>query len=90
MDQILYSDFVAALHEYIRHRLRDTESAPEYIQEALRIVDARNMIFQNIGNQSTSEVDRIYALRDLLRVDTDTLETVVNTRKLESIAREIF
>lgn len=83
-------EFIDALERYIKNALRESTESAEYTHEALEIVDARNHLFRSADQRGTDEEHNIYALRDLLHVDTDTLETQVNRAKLKSIARNYF
>ena len=83
-------DFVDALESYIKMTLRESLEPAEYTHEALEIVDARNHLFRSAGEHPTDEEANIYALRDLLHVDVDTLETQVNRARLRAVARNYF
>ncbi len=83
-------EFVNALDSYIRAELRRSMQPADYNNEALRIVDARNHLFTNVGVHATDEEEDIYALRELCCVDEDTLELVPNRMKLRAIARSYF
>lgn len=81
-------DFVEALARYVDDALRHAAGGGDYISGAVQIVDARNHLFREAGNRSTDEEAGIYALRDLCRVDEDTLDTVPNRQRFAAIARE--
>nr|WP_311490648.1 hypothetical protein [uncultured Alloprevotella sp.] len=83
-------DFIDALESYINTALRESLEPAEYTHEALEIVDARNHLFRSAGERTTDEEANIYALRDLLHIDVDTLETQVNRARLRAVARNYF
>lgn len=82
------NDFVEALENFINAELRQGTEPAEYNKEAVQIIDARNHLFSNVGKKGTDEATRIYALRDLCRIDEDSLETVPDRNRLFSIARD--
>lgn len=83
-------DFVDALERYINLQLSTSHEPADYNSEAIRIVDARNHLFTNVGREVTDEELNIYAIRDLCHVDDNTLDTVPNRMKLQAIARNYF
>lgn len=84
------ADFVDALENYVKAELRVSGEPADYNTDAIRIVDARNHLFSNVGRQQTDQELGIYAIRDLCRVDENTLETVPDRMRFQSIAREYF
>lgn len=82
-------DFINALDSYVQAELRSTVEPAEYSNESVEIVDARNHLFRNAGRAGTDEEQSIYALRDLCRVDEETMETVPNRQRLAAIAKEL-
>lgn len=84
------TDFVDALESYVKAELRVSGEPADYNTDAIRIVDARNHLFSNVGRQQTDQELGIYAIRDLCRVDENTLETVPDRMRFQSIAREYF
>ncbi len=80
-------DFVKALAAYVRAEIARSGEGADYCNEAVRIVDARNHLFRPAGRRATDESEDIYALRDLCRVDEDTMEYQVDTGRLRSVAR---
>lgn len=84
------ADFVDALESYVKAELRVSGESADYNTDAIRIVDARNHLFSNVGRQQTDQELGIYAIRDLCRVDENTLETVPDRMRFQSIAREYF
>lgn len=81
-------DFIDALENYVLDELRRTAMPADYNNESVRVVDARNHLFQNVGKAGTDEEDGIYALRDLCRVDEDTMEMIPNRQRFAAIAKE--
>lgn len=81
-------DFVNALDSYVQTELRRTAEPAEYNNESIEIVDARNHLFRNAGCAGTDEEHGIYALRDLCRVDEDTMEMIPNRQRFAAIAKE--
>lgn len=83
-------DFVEALLRYVAAELRASFEPAEYNNEAVRIVDARNHLFQNVGRQANDEERGIYTLRSLCHVDEDTFDTVPDPARIRSIAKNYF
>jgi len=83
-------EFVAALLAYVRVALASADEAADYCREAVRVVDARNHLFCPAGRCTTDEAENIYALRDLCRLDEDTLELVPDEGRAGSISRNFF
>lgn len=81
-------DFIDALEAFVKAELRASIEPADYNSEAIEIVDARNHLFRNIGRGATDEEHNIYAIRDLCRVDEDTMETVPDRMRFAAIARE--
>ncbi len=81
------TDFVAALERYVRTRLAEIGGEAEYCREAVEILDARNRLFRDAGQRETDEVDNIYALRDLCRIDEDTMMLTPDRGKLQNAGR---
>lgn len=84
------NDFVDALDNYVRAELRASMEPADYNNEAIKIIDARNHLFCNVGKQVTDEEMGIYAIRDLCHVDEYTLEMIPNRMKFKAIARNYF
>lgn len=82
-------DFIDALESYTLSELRRTATPAEYNNESVEIVDARNHLFRNAGRAGTDEEHGVYALRDLCRVDEDTMEMVPNRQRFAAIAKEL-
>lgn len=80
-------EFVQALASYVATEIRHSGEPADYNNEAVEIVDARNHLFRSAGSRATDEAENIYALRDLCRVDEDTLEYEVDLGRLRSVAR---
>lgn len=83
-------DFILALADYVRSALLQSGVPADYTTDAVEVVDARNHLFRTVPHSTTDEADNIYALRDLCRVDEDTLEYTVDTGRLSSVARNFF
>ena len=79
--------FAEALCRYVREELREQDG--EYVKGAVRIVDARNHLFQTLPQQMTDEAADIYALADLCHVNDDLL-TVPDMNRALSVARNYF
>lgn len=86
----LKTDFVNALESFLKAELRASGEPADYNNEAIRIVDARNHLFVNVGRQQTDQELGIYSIRDLCHVDEESLETVPDRMRFLSIAREYF
>lgn len=84
------NDFVRALERYVREALRNAPLTADYCTEALHVADARNHLFRPAGRRATDEAEDIYALRDLCRVDEETMELVPDEGRLRSVARNFF
>lgn len=83
-------EFIGALLAYVAAALAAVGGADDYCREAVRIVDAHNCLFRPAGRRATDEADDVYALRDLCRLDEDTLELVPDEGRVASIARNFF
>lgn len=84
------ADFVDALLAFVKEELQRSGEPADYNVEALRVVDARNHIFRPAGKLPTDEADDIYALRDLCRVDEETMEMVPDRGRIAAVARNYF
>lgn len=84
------ADFVDALESFLKTQLEASTEPAEYNTEAIRIVDARNHLFTNVGRHRTDEEAGIYALRSLCHIDEDTLETVPDRMRIMAIAKDFF
>ncbi len=80
-------DFVEALGLYVRSQLAAGGNEGDYCRDAVEILDARNLLFRHAGQQTTDEVENVYALRDLCRVDEETMELVPDEGRLLGAAR---
>lgn len=84
------SDFIDALLHYATAQLLHQDRTADYCRGAIKILDARNHLFTFVFVDNTDEENAIYALRDLCRVDPDTLDTMVDRGKIASLARTYF
>ncbi len=84
------NEFVDALEAFVSEQLRLCTEAPDYNNESVRIIDARNHLFSNVGRRGTDEEENIYAIRSLCRVDEDTMELVPDRMRFASIAKSFF
>lgn len=80
-------DFTDALENFLKAELRACSEPADYNNESVEIIDARNHLFRNAGRRGTDEESGVYAIRDLCRVDEDTLETVPDRMRLSALAR---
>lgn len=83
-------DFADALLRFIEAELRESDEPADYNSHAVQVVDARNHLFRNAGRRMTDEQLGVYAIRELCRVDEDTMETVPDRRRVEAIAKAYF
>lgn len=83
------TDFINALESYVLSELRQSAVPADYHNGSVQIADARNHLFRNAGVGGTDEELGIYALRDLCRVDEDTMELVPNRQRFAAIAKEL-
>lgn len=83
-------DFIDSLESYVQSELAASGEPADYNVEALQIVDARNHLFRNVGKQATDEAENIYALRDLCRVDEETMVIVPDRGRMAAVARNYF
>ena len=81
MDELLHYATAQLLHQ---------DRTADYCRGAIKILDARNHLFAFVSVDNTDEENAIYALRDLCRVDPDTLDTIVDRGKIASLARTYF
>lgn len=83
-------DFVDALEAYVRAELTASGEPADYNVDALEVVDARNHLFRPAGRRATDEAENIYALRDLCRVDEESMTFVPDRGRMAAIARNYF
>lgn len=81
--------FVDALASHVAETIRNIGDM-EYCRDAVKIADARNHLFYSIQDARTDEEHAVYALRDLCRLDEETMEWHVDRNRLQSIARDFF
>lgn len=81
--------FVNALESHIADAL-DRIGDIEYCHEAVKILDARNHIFKSLPNAASDEEHSVFALRDLCRLDEDTMTWHVDRNRLLAVARDFF
>lgn len=80
-------EFAEALCQYVTQALWTQDG--EYIKGAVRILDARNHLFQTMPHQATDESADIYALSDLCHVN-DNMQTVPDMNRALRVARNYF
>ena len=80
-------EFAEALCQYVARILWTQDG--EYIKGAVRILDARNHMFQELPHQQTDESADIYALNDLCHVN-ENMETESDMNRAIGIARNYF
>lgn len=81
-------DFATALLDYAQAALRASGEQPDYCQEAVRILDARNHLFTSAGVHRTDEENGIYALRDLCALDEESMELRPDRLRCLSVGRD--
>ncbi len=81
-------DFITALLSYIESVIRSSGGMPDYCQEAIRIIDARNHLFASVGIHLTDEEHSIYALRDLCTLDEETMLLCPNYHRCAAVGRD--
>lgn len=79
-------EFVQSLTRFVRTAAEETDDVM-YSRRGVRIADARNHLFIGLDDAQTDESEDIFALRDLCRVDEDTMETVPDEQRMYGIAR---
>lgn len=82
-------DFINALESHIADALNRIGDI-EYCQESVKIIDARNHIFKSLPNASPDEEHSVFALRDLCRLDEETMQWQVDRNRLRAVARDFF
>lgn len=80
-------NFVVALENFVRMELAAVGGEEEYCHDAVQILDARNLLFRNVGRRSTDEVENVYALRELCRIDEDSFNLIPDEGRICSVAR---
>lgn len=80
-------DFVDALFRYVANELYTKDAT--YSTEAVRIVDARNHLFETLPSSMTDESEDIYALSDLC-MTTEETDIVPDRRRLYHVARNYW
>lgn len=83
-------DFIDALERYVRTEIEASGMPADYNSEALCVADARNHLFHKAGKRTTDESENIYALRDLCRVDEETMNIVPDRARMAAVARNFF
>ncbi len=83
-------DFVAALEAYVSAALAASGEPADYNTDALQVIDARNHLFRAAGSRTTDEAEDVYALRDLCRVDEDTMEMKPDRARMAAVSRNYF
>jgi len=81
------NEFAEALCQYVARELWSQDG--EYIKGAVRILDARNHLFQALPHQATDESADIYALSDLCHVN-DEMQTEPDMNRALGVARNYF
>lgn len=83
-------EFVDAIMNFLNETIKGSDIALEYSYVAVKVIDARNHLFQIVEQSTTDEAANVYALRDLCRMEEGTLEMIVDEGRLKSIARNYF
>ena len=83
-------DFVDALEAFVSAALRNGTEPADYNPDAVQIMDARNHLFRLLERQGTDEEQRIYALRELCRIDEETLTTVPDRWRMATLAKDLI
>ncbi|MCF0235504.1 MAG: hypothetical protein HUK09_02095 [Bacteroidaceae bacterium] len=81
-------DFAQALLQYVKATLQSSGEMPDYCQEAVKILDARNQLFASAGTHKTDEEHGIYALRDLCALDDETMELAPDLLRCKAVGRD--
>ncbi len=79
--------FAEALCRHVSEELRVQDG--EYLKGAVRIVDARNHLFQTLPQGGTDEAADTYALSDLCHLGDD-METEADMNRALGVARNYF
>lgn len=82
------NDFIDALCRFVSEELRRTPD-PVYCQESVKIIDARNHIFQKTDGAVTEESEDTYAIRDLCHTDED-MQVGPDRQRMQRIARNYW
>lgn len=80
-------NFVVALKYFVSMELAAVGGEEEYCRDAVQVLDAHNLLFRNVGRHSTDEVENIYALRELCRIDEENFNLVPDEGRIRSVAR---
>lgn len=81
-------DFVEALFQYVSSELHHVHDMT-YCREAIRILDARNHLFQRVGECKTDEAAGVYALIDLCMMN-EWMETLPDRQRMQRVARNYW
>ncbi|MCM1108794.1 MAG: hypothetical protein NC388_07040 [Clostridium sp.] len=81
-------DFVNALYIFVANELQRVQDVT-YCRDAIRIVDARNHLFRNVGAVTADESADIYLLAGLCCL-TDDMRTIPDRRRMECVARNYW
>ncbi len=83
-------EFAKSLESYVGAALAELGETADYCTEALQVLDARNHLFTLVGKRPTDESDDVYALRDLCRIDEETMELRPDRGRIQAVARNFF
>ncbi len=93
-ESALIQEFAEELCKFIQSYLREENGT--YISGAIKVLDARNHLFQYLPDQSTDESMDIYSLSELCEIGLDeegdftSFETQPSMHRALSIARNYF
>lgn len=81
-------EFIAELATFVKNEMEKYGDL-EYCTDGIRIVDARNGIFSNVGPHRTDEEASIYQLRELCMLN-ESMEFEVNVKKIGQLSHYYF
>ena len=84
------NDFTAALCKHINAELLSSGEPADYNVDAVEVVDTRNHLFRTLPRHATDEAANIFALRELCRLDEETMAFRPDEGRIRAIARNFF
>lgn len=82
--------FIEGLTRFVAEALHRADEGGDYIRGSVQVLDARNVLFRLSPLHSTDEEQDRYALRELCKVDDESLQTIPDAGHIERVARNYF
>lgn len=82
--------FIDALTHFVAEALRRADEGGDYIRGSVEVLDARNELFRFSSLHTTDEELNRYALRELCKIDDESMQTIPDRGHIERVARNYF